>query len=158
MKGNLSRLCPAITREIQDAKSREEQRLTEEKLHYEEKLFRTFTEQDPDLIILINKDFQITYNNPAVEYFLGIKKQEIMGSKVYNYLHPDDFGLVTDIINTFTKDKKTNIKNAEFRIRSKYGKWHTVEAVGTNLVRDNVFETLVVKLRDITERKEAENL
>jgi PAS domain S-box-containing protein len=156
MKGNLSRLCPAITREIQDAKSRGEQRHTEEKLHYEEQLFRTFTEQDPDLIILVNKDFQITYNNPAVANFLGIKKEDIIGSKVYNYLHPDDFEIVTDIVNTFIKDKKTNIRNAEFRIRSKCGKWHTVEAVGTNLVRDNVFETLVVKLRDITERKESE--
>ncbi|MCE5211561.1 MAG: response regulator, partial [Deltaproteobacteria bacterium] len=113
MKGNLSRLCPAINREIQDAKSREEQRHTKEKLQYEEQLFSTFTEQDPDLIILVNKDFQITYTNPAVENFLGIKKKEIIGSKVYNYLHPDDFELVTDIVNTFINDKKTNIKNTE---------------------------------------------
>lgn len=59
MKENLSRLCPAIAREVQDAKSREEQKSTEDKLHYEEQLFRTFTEQDPDLIILLNKDFKL---------------------------------------------------------------------------------------------------
>lgn len=156
MKENLSRLCPAITREIQDAKTREEQRYTEEKLRYEEQLFRIFTEQDPDFIILVNKDYQITYSNPAAENFLGLKKEKIIGSKVYNYLHPDDFELVTDLLNTFSKDTSTNIKHAEFRICSKDRVWHTVEAVGTNLLRDNVFETVVVKLRDITERRKAE--
>jgi len=119
-------------------------------------LFRTFTEQDHDFIILINKDCQITYSNPAAESFLGIKKKELIGSKVYNYLHPDDFELVTDLLNTFSKDTSTNIKHAEFRICSKDKVWHTVEAVGTNLLRDDVFETVVVKLRDITERRKAE--
>jgi len=156
MKENLSRLCPAITREIQDAKTREEQRYTEGNLRYEEQLFRTFTEQDPDFIILVNKDYQITYSNPAAENFLGIKKEELIGSKVYNYLHPDDFELVTDLLNTFSKDTSTNIKHAEFRICNKDRVWHTVEAVGTNLLRDNVFETVVVKLRDITEHRKAE--
>jgi PAS domain S-box-containing protein len=156
MKENLSRLCPAIAREIQDVKVRAEQKRTEKKLRHEEQLFRTFTEQDSDLIILINKDFQITYSNPAAENFLGIKKEEIIGSKVYNYLHPDDLEPVRDILDTFLKDKSTNIKNAEFRICNKDGTWHTVEAVGTNLVHNNVFETVVVKLRDITDRKKAE--
>lgn len=93
-----------------------------------------------------------------MESFLGIKKEKITGSNVYNYLHPDDFEQVTSILNTFLKNKNTNIKKTEFRIRCKDGTWHTVEAVGTNLMRDNVFETVVVKLRDITEHRKAEQL
>ncbi|MEN6431783.1 MAG: response regulator [Smithella sp.] len=68
MKENLSRLCPAIAREIQDVKVRAEQRRTEEKLRQEGQLFRTFTAQDSDLIILINKDFQITFKGHKYQY------------------------------------------------------------------------------------------
>jgi PAS domain-containing protein len=44
------------------------------------------------------------------------------------------------------------------RLRHKDGSWRTFETVGSNLVHDNVVETLIVNHRDITERKQAEEL
>jgi PAS domain S-box-containing protein len=42
------------------------------------------------------------------------------------------------------------------RLRHKDGSWRTLEAVGSNLVHNNVVEAVIVNYRDITERKRAE--
>ena len=44
----------------------------------------------------------------------------------------------------------------EVRLRHKDGSWRTFEAVGSNLVHNNVVEAVIVNYRDITERKRAE--
>lgn len=129
----------------------------EEKLRREEQQFRALAEQTPDMIVLINRDIIVTYVNPAVERFLGRKKEEIIGSYLFNYPHPDDLDLVVDIFTTFFKDTNPNVQRAELRLCDKDGVWHTVDAVGTNLVRDNVAEAVIVNLRDITERQQMEN-
>jgi PAS domain S-box-containing protein/putative nucleotidyltransferase with HDIG domain len=41
-------------------------------------------------------------------------------------------------------------------LRHKDGSWRTLEVVGSNLVRNNVVESIIVNYRDITERKKAE--
>jgi PAS domain S-box-containing protein len=129
----------------------------EEKLRREEQQFRALAEQTPDMIVLINRDIKVTYANPAVERFLGRKKEEIIGSYLFNYPHPDELDLVVDIFTTFFKDTSPNVQRAELRLCDKDGVWHTVDAVGTNLVRDNVAEAVIVNLRDITERQQMEN-
>ena len=128
----------------------------EEKLRREEQQFRALAEQSPDMIVLIDRDIKVTYVNPAVERFLGRKKEEIIGSYLYDYPHPDDLDLVVNIFTTFFKDTSADVQRAEIRLRDKDGVWHTVDAVGTNLVRDNVAEAVIVNLRDITDRKRAE--
>ncbi|HNY51251.1 MAG TPA: PAS domain S-box protein [Smithella sp.] len=128
----------------------------EEKLRREEQQFRALAEQTPDMIVLINRDIKVTYVNPAVERFLGRKQEEIIGSYLYTYPHPDDLDLVVEIFTTFFKDTSPNVQRAEIRLRDKDGAWHIVDAVGTNLVRDNVAEAVIVNLRDITDRKRAE--
>jgi DNA-binding NtrC family response regulator len=101
MKSNLSRLCPAIARELEYAKEINKEKHTEEKLRLEEELFRALSEQSSDMIVLINRKLGVTYVNPAVERFLGLKYEEIIGSKIFEHLHPDDIKLVADIFSTF---------------------------------------------------------
>ena len=43
-------------------------------------------------------------------------------------------------------------------LRHKDGSWRTLEAVGSNLVHNNVVEAVIVNYRDITERKRAEDV
>lgn len=127
----------------------------EEKLRKEEQRFRALAEQAPDLILLINRDFKVTYINPAVEDFLGLSKEEIIDMDTYKYIHPDDVERVMNIFTTFFKNSSPNIQKTEIRIYHKDGTWHPVEAIGTNLVHNHVAEAVIVNLRDITERKRA---
>ena len=158
MKGNLSRLCPAIARELKDAEVKNKQKDTEEKLRREEQRFRAFVEHSSDIIVLLNLEGIITYINPAVERVLGFKPEERIGARGLELIHPDDRKSLIDKFNTFVKDINAPVVRFEMRLLHKDGSWRTVEAVESNLVKNNVVEAIIVNYRDITERKRMEEI
>ena len=133
-----------------------ERKEIEKKLREEEQRFRALAEQSSDIIVLINKDLSISYENPALKKFLGYESGEIIGRNAFEHIHPDDLKSVTDIFNERFNDINAPSSQIEIRIRHKDGSWHIFEAVGSNLIRDNIVEAAVVNLRDITERKKVE--
>jgi PAS domain S-box-containing protein len=156
MKGNLSRLCPVISRELAEAKARNKEKHLEEKLHHEKQRFRAFVEHSSDIIVILSLEGTITYINPAVEKVLGFKPEERIGAKGFELVHPDDMKLLADSFNTLSSDINAPVMRGEIHLRHKDGSWRTLEAVGSNLVNDNVVEFIIVNYRDITERKQAE--
>jgi diguanylate cyclase (GGDEF)-like protein/PAS domain S-box-containing protein len=133
-----------------------ERKLMEEKLRYEERRFRTFVEHSLDIIVLMNLEGTITYINPAVEKVLGFKPEERIGAKGFELIHPNDKKFLADSFNTLATDTNSPVIKAEMHLRHKDGSWRTLEAVGSNLVHDNIIEAVIVNYRDITERKRAE--
>lgn len=156
MRSNLSRLCPAISRELENMKIRIRQKNDEHKLRAEEQRFCALTEQSSDIILLINRDSVIAYANPETQRALGRTKEEIVGSPMYDYIHPDDIPLASDILVRFFKNTRPVVQKKEIRISNKNGTWHTVEAQGTKLIQDNEVQSVIVNIRDITDRKKAE--
>jgi PAS domain S-box-containing protein len=132
-----------------------ERKEIEEKLQEEEQRFRTLSEQSSDIIIMINREGIITYENPAV-YILGINPEERIGASVFERVHPDDLTVITDLFHLLFSDPNALVQKADVRLRHEDGSWRTFEAMGSNLVRDNVTEAAIVNLRDITERKHSE--
>lgn len=133
-----------------------ERKQIEGKLRDEEQRFRAFAEQSSDIILLVDKKGTVTYVNPAV-HVLGISAEERIGSDIFERVHPDDIKLVTDSFNELFGNANAPIKKAEVRIRHSNGDWFTFEVIGSNLVSNNVVEAAIVNLRDITERKMAED-
>jgi len=66
-KDNLTRLVPAIRRELKEAEEREERRKAENALHESEKKHRMLVQSMSDIIFVIDKEGVICY------YFLGYK-------------------------------------------------------------------------------------
>ena len=128
----------------------------EEKLRFEEQRFRAFVEHSSDMIVLVNPEGVILYVNPAIESVLGFKPEERIGAKGSEIVHPDDIEALADVFNTLSRDTNSPVMNAELRLRHKDGSWRTLEAVGSNLVKNNVVESIIINYRDITERKKAE--
>jgi len=158
MKSNLSRLCPAIARALEEEKLRKEQKKTEEKLHQEEQRFRALAEQSSDIIALVDPEGIALYENPAVEKYLGFKPEERIGKNIFENVHPDDLKDVTDTFNELFKDENVTInQKKEVRLRHKDGSWRMFEVAGSNLVNNKVIKAIIVNLRDITQRKQAES-
>jgi diguanylate cyclase (GGDEF)-like protein/PAS domain S-box-containing protein len=63
---------------------------------------------------------------------------------------------IADSFNTLATDTNSPVIKTEMHLRHKDGSWRTLEAVGSNLVHNNVVEAVIVNYRDITERKQAE--
>jgi diguanylate cyclase (GGDEF)-like protein/PAS domain S-box-containing protein len=133
-----------------------ERKKVEEKLRHEEKRFRALVENSSDIIVLINLEGIITYINPAVEKVLGFKPEERIGAKGFERIHPNDSKFLAEIFNTLARDTNSSIVQGEMRLRHKDGSWRTLEAVGSNLVNNNVVESIIVNYRDITDRKHME--
>jgi len=133
-----------------------ERKRMDDKLRFEEQRFRAFVEHASDMIVLVSLEGVILYVNPAIESVLGFKPEERIGAKGIEIVHPDDIKILADSFNTLSRDTNSPVINGELRLRHKDGSWRTLEAVGSNLVNNNVVESIIINYRDITERKKAQ--
>jgi diguanylate cyclase (GGDEF)-like protein/PAS domain S-box-containing protein len=133
-----------------------ERKLIEDKFHREEQRFRALIEHSSDIIVVVNLEGIITYINPAVEQVLGFKPEERIGAKGFELVHPDNMKFLTNSFIALVSDANAPDIHGEMCLRHKDGSFRTLEAVGSNLVNNNVVEAVIVNYRDITERKLAE--
>ncbi len=70
-KGNLTRLAPAIERELAEAASRRTKRATERALRSSEERFHRLVEATPLALLIIDMQGQVTYSNGGAKRLLG---------------------------------------------------------------------------------------
>lgn len=130
-----------------------ERKQMEEILRFEEQRFRNFVEHSSDIIVLINLAGDILYVNPAIKQVLGYTPEERIGAKGFDLVRPDDIPFLTESFATLVSNPQAPAIHGEMHLLHKNGTYRTLEAVGSNLVKDNVVEAIIVNYRDITERK-----
>ncbi len=133
-----------------------DRKLMEQKLSHEERLFKTITDQSSDIIAIVNGNGVISYENQSIEEILGFKIDERRGGTGFDNLHPDDVAFVAGELKRLFNDINASVSRSEIRLRHKNGKWMVFEAVASGLVNNDIVEAVIINLRDITERKRAE--
>lgn len=133
-----------------------ERKRMEGKLHREEQLFKTITDQSSDIIVIVNREGIVTYENPAIEKFLGFTAEERVGGRGFENIHPDDVRFVGDEFKRLFSDVHAYPSRSEVRLRHKDGNWLTFESVAGNISNSDVVDALIINLRDINGRKKAE--
>jgi PAS domain S-box-containing protein len=116
--------------------------------------FGLILENTSDIITVFDREGTIHYESPSLERVLGYKPAELVGRNIAEFIHPEDFARVGEIISEAVE--KVGVPAcAEFQFRHKDGSWRYLEAVGKALpVGAKVFG--VVTSRDYTYRKQAE--
>ncbi len=155
MKDNMTRLCATIERGLEEAEVRRERERAEKTLVESEERFRSLVRNASDIILILDTDGTIRYESPAVEPVLGFKPEERVGTNAFDHLHPDDLGPVRSRFARLLEQPDDRML-AEYRVRDKEGSWHHFEAIGTNLLQNPIIRGIVINIRDITERKKAE--
>ena len=87
---------------------------------------------------------------------MGIKPKKRLGVNLFERIHPDDLTFATEAFNAFlldTSSKNINAPIRQIRARHQDGSWRTFETSASKLINDNIVETVIINLRDITERK-----
>jgi PAS domain S-box-containing protein len=136
-----------------------DRRRAEDELRHEERRFKTLAEQSSDIIVFVDRNGIVTYENPAVEKLLGLKPEERIGVNIFDRIHPDDLKFARDAFNTFIVNKSSRNMNApvrEIRLRHHDGSWRMFETAASKLLHNNIVESVFINLRDITERKQVE--
>ncbi|MBU1611044.1 MAG: PAS domain S-box protein [Proteobacteria bacterium] len=135
----------------QTIKQREQAEL---ELKASEQRFSELIRYSSDSITILDKNGIQIFVSDAVEKMLGYKPSELLGIPVIEeMLHPDDQEMVSHAFATIIND---GMGGAQYRHKHKNGSWVYLEAWGTNQLENPDIRGVVVNVRDITERKQAE--
>ena len=121
-----------------------------------EEYFRSLIENASDIIVVIDKNGAVRYASPSYERSLGFTPEEITKAKAFSFIHPDDQSSALHAIAETIAHPGVTGPTIELRIRHKDGSWRYMEAIGKGLKDPSGQPIVVVNMRDITERKEAE--
>lgn len=147
-------LYKVLANRIENAVSqyRAEQEVEETKRWY-----GTILEHSSDYVMVVDGNGVTKDVTPPIERVMGYEPEEVVGKASFEFTHPDD---LMDAMQTMTEivEDPTLEKTVEFRAQHADGSWRWLEVRGRNLLSDPVINGILVNVRDITERKEREQV
>ena len=125
MKGNLSRLCSAVARELEEAKARNKQKQAEKALKVSEEKYRLVVENAKEAIIIIQDGNVVFFNRAAID-MIGYSGDISAAKPFTDFIHPDDRNMVADHYIKRMKGEEVQ-SDYSFRILSEDGTIKSVE-------------------------------
>ncbi|MBN1215209.1 MAG: PAS domain S-box protein [Candidatus Lokiarchaeota archaeon] len=127
----------------------------QERLKESENKYRLISENANDFINIINEKFEYEYINEEPHLKgLGYTKEEMIGRKCTEFLHPDDINRSIKAISKGFLNKEAG--SGEIRFKHKDNHWVWLDVKGTPFLdRDNKIKGILLA-RDISERKKTE--
>ncbi|SEP99285.1 PAS domain S-box protein [Natrinema salaciae] len=113
--------------------------------------YQTLLDQSSDLLIVLDRSGEVTYASPAVERVGGFEADEMRGSHMLDYVHPDDARAVRDEFDAVREDEQGATRTVEYTCQHADGSWYVHEAVLMNRLGDGLIDGVVASIRDITE-------
>ncbi|HEX6042663.1 PAS domain S-box protein, partial [Longimicrobium sp.] len=137
---------------IRDVTERQQAELA---LQEREEHFRQLIENAHDITCILGVDGTMSYLSPSILRVLGYPPEALEGQICFAYMHPEDVAaVVASIQGVLGAPGSTGY--AEYRFRHADGSWRHLEAVGRMVVPGDPAEGFVLNIRDVTERREAE--
>lgn len=118
-------------------------------------IFRQLIRNSFDMIVLIDADGVQRYVSESCRRILGYSPEELVPiSVIDDMIHPDD----KDLVRSGLQDIIFNRANggAQYRHKHKNGEWIYLEAFGLNQLDNPLIQSVILNVRDITERKQTE--
>ena len=129
-------------------------RAQESGLRRSEERFRTLTEKSGDIILILDAGRTVRYVSPSVKSVLGVETSALAGQDLRRFVHEEDLAFVEASLEAaFSRNFSPTL---EFRLQHRDGYWMFFEGTPRNLLGDPSIAGLVLNLRDIGERKRAE--
>ncbi|HEY3215543.1 MAG TPA: PAS domain S-box protein [Candidatus Eisenbacteria bacterium] len=154
-KENLSRLVPAVRREVREASGRRARRQAEQALRESEERYRSLIEHTSDLITLSTVDGTILFQSASVERILGHRPEQVIGRNWAEFVHPEDAPALRQAIRDVVGG--SGFASSEVRVRHRDGSWRVLEVRSTLKTSRRGLTLVLGATRDITDRKRLED-
>ncbi len=107
------------------------------------------------MVTISDREGAIVYANPATERVSGYAPEEFMALDPFGRMHPEDRPRCEEAFEELANAPGLSIR-LEHRVRHKDGTWRWVEGTFSSLFDDPDVGGLLSSVRDVTERKRAE--
>jgi PAS domain S-box-containing protein len=157
LKDRLARLGPAVRQALTQRALRRATERAQAALAESEARFRALVEHAADIVAIVDAGGTVRYASPALELMLGYRPEEALGSPITVLAHPEDPGGARGVF-AAALAQPGRPHRGEFRLLHRDGSWRWLEATATNLVDEPGIAGVVFNIRDVTERRRAEEL
>ncbi len=131
-----------------------ERRQTEQALRQSEANYRLIVENQRDLLVKTDIDRRLLFVNPACCAFLGKSEEQLLGTSIVEWIHPEDRAAANSVFALLTQPPHECVY--EERIITQ-GDWRWVNWAAKAVLDENGAVTgMISSGRDITDRKQAE--
>ena len=117
--------------------------------------FRRLAENSNDWIVVTDEAAVVNFCVGPVKALLGCELDEVAGRSLYELAHPDDVHQCRETLAALREALGTS-RRIEMRLRHRQGHFVEMEAVACNWLGDEIIQGVVWNLREITQRKLAE--
>jgi PAS domain S-box-containing protein len=155
LKDRLARLGPAVAHALEQRQLRADKRLAEARLRESEERYRVISENIRDGVFLVDLEGRVVFGNAAGERITGYSALEFVGRPVFTLLSPDGAKEVGRRLGAVQSGEAV-APLFETQVVRKDGTRVWVEAQASSVVRDGVLVGRLAVVRDISERKQAE--
>ena len=135
-----------------DISAQRARRLAEQAAHAR---FSALIEHSSDVVIVLDRDFTLTYASPSYRHVLGIDPTGLIGTPTIGRIHPDDVARLRPLLSDLMAQPLGTVTTYDVRVRHADGSWRTLEVTSSNRLDDPAVAGLVCNGRDVTERVEA---
>jgi PAS domain S-box-containing protein len=126
----------------------------EEALHENEERFRRIAERSYDAITATDSEGRFTFVSPSIERIVGCRPEELVGVQFQSFVPESEMPKVVRAFNRMMKGE--NVEGLQLEVKRKDGSLVHIEVNGSPTLKDGQVLGMQGILRDITERKRAE--
>jgi PAS domain S-box-containing protein len=141
-----------IVANVRDITDRKE---AERALQESEAKYRALIEGAHDMVTVIDAEGVIQFQSPAALRILGYEPEAMVGTSVFTYVHPDDVRQGVERFGRIIANPGTT-ECVQYRFRHADGTWRHLESFGRTVLPDSASAGVVGIVRDVTDRREAE--
>jgi PAS domain S-box-containing protein len=132
-----------------------EKKKIEEKLSQNEKRFRAMVENNEGIISLVDEKMNVLFRSSSAVAITGWTEEETEKQDAMKFIHPDDVEKIKTIM-TKAIENPGVVLPIELRVRHKNGNYIWLEGVVRNMLQDPAIGGIITNMRDITEKKKAD--
>jgi PAS domain S-box-containing protein len=117
----------------------------------QQEFLRALTDHFTDLVLIVDGDGAIKYASPSHGWILGYEPDQLLGSTIDDYLHPEDAASLRAVL--FNVTPKGGLAwPSNVRIMHREGAWRVFEVIIRNRLADAAIAGIVLNALDVTDR------
>ena len=124
-------------------------------LRQREQRFRALVERSSDIVMVADSEGTLTFVGASVQGLLGRDPASLEGNHVTTIVPPEDWESLDVMMKNVLAGRSTR-SCPPFRLQDGHGSWRWFEATASNRIEVPEVRGIVLNLRDITDRLEAE--